>query len=308
MLVRSCCGSLELDSVVTAASKGAAAGPFLFASRGMAGERPVGAVTWAMPAGSLDRWPEDYERGRPGWPPEALELPGLLQTASVLDLGAGTGKLTRILTSRFDRVVAVEPAEAMRRLLMTVCPEAQALAGTAQNIPLDNDSVDAVFAAQAFHWFDDEPAVGEIVRVLRPGGALVLMWNLPAGPTQPSLAPVEELLKRRMPQGDLGYDPLDLGGPHYAAGEWGFAVKDVPFEQLRTARLPNPQVIDREGVVAFFASMGWLADLPEGERLPLLDEVRSLLDADQYCRPWETHVHWTRLALRPRGGDHERSL
>ena len=100
-----------------------------------------------MPAGSLDRWPEDYERGRPGWPPEVVDVPGLPPTATVLDLGAGTGKLTRLLVPAFGRVVAVEPAEAMRRLLETLCPEAEALAGTGQEVPLADASVDAVFAA-----------------------------------------------------------------------------------------------------------------------------------------------------------------
>ena len=89
-----------------------------------------------MPAGSLDRWPEDYERGRPGWPREAVDLPGLPPAATVLDLGAGTGKLTRLLVSAFGRVIAVEPADAMRRLLVTLCPAAEALPGTGQEIPL----------------------------------------------------------------------------------------------------------------------------------------------------------------------------
>jgi SAM-dependent methyltransferase len=248
-----------------------------------------------MPAGSLDRWPEDYERGRPGWPPEVVDLAGLPSAATVLDLGAGTGKLTRLLVPAFGRVVAVEPAEAMRRLLVTLCPEAEALAGTGQEIPLPDTSVDAVFAAQAFHWFDDERALADIARVLRPGGALVLMWNLPAGPTEPSIAAVEQLLNERAPKGDLGYDPLDLGGPRSVSGEWHRAFATAPFEPLREERLPNPQMLDREGLVAFFASMGWLADLPDAERLPLLDEVRSLLTAREYRRPWETHVHWTRL-------------
>jgi SAM-dependent methyltransferase len=259
------------------------------------------ATSWNMPAGSLDRWPDDYERGRPGWPPEVIDIPGLAPTATVLDLGAGTGKLTRLLVRAFARVVAVEPAEAMRRLLVTHCPEAEALAGTGQEIPLPGASVDAVFAAQAFHWFDDERALGEIARVLKPGGALVLMWNLPAGPTEPSIAAVEELLSERAPKGELGYDPLDLGGPHSALGEWGCAFAGAPFEPLREVRLPNPQTLDREGLVAFFASMGWLADLPDAERLPLLDEVRSLLPADEYRRLWETQVHWTRLRARPTG-------
>ena len=248
-----------------------------------------------MPAGSLDRWPEDYERGRPGWPPEVVDLTGVPPTATVLDLGAGTGKLTRLLVPAFGRVVAVEPAEAMRRMLETLCPEAEALPGTGQEIPLADASVDAVFAAQAFHWFDDERAVAQIARVLRPRGALVLMWNLPAGPWEPSTAAVEELLTGRGPKpGEVSYDPLDLGGPRYASDEWALAKSS--FEPLQEMRLPNPQTLDRDGLVAFFASMGWLADLPDDERLPLLDEVRSLLAVAEYRRLWETDVHWTRLA------------
>jgi len=249
-----------------------------------------------MPAGSLDRWPEDYERGRPGWPPEVVDLPGLPPTATVLDLGAGTGKLTRLLVPAFGRVVAVEPAQAMRRMLETICPEAEALPGTGQGIPLADASVDAVFAAQAFHWFDDERAVAEIARVLRPRGALVLMWNLPAGPWEPSTAAVEELLTERGPKpSEVSYDPLDLGkGARYASDDWPLA--ESSFEPLQEMRQPNPQTLDRDGLVAFFASMGWLADLPDDERLSLLDEVRSLLTAAEYRRVWETHVHWTRLA------------
>jgi len=253
-----------------------------------------------MPTGSGDGWADDYERGRPGWPPEVVETPGLPSTATVLDLGAGTGKLTRLLTSRFDRVVAVEPAEPMRRLLETLCPEAEPLYGTGQDIPLGDASVDAIFAAQAFHWFDDERAVIEIGRVLRLRGAVVLMWNLPAGPWEPSTAAAEELLLSGGPNpSDVNYDPLDLGkGVRYASDTW--ALSDS-FEQLQALRLPNPQTVDRDGLVAYYASMGWLADLPDAERLPLLDGVRSLLRAPSYRRLWDTHVHWTRLAGEPSG-------
>ena len=91
------------------------------------------ASTWQMPAGSLDRWPADYERGRPGWPGEAIEAAGLLSTATVLDVGAGTGKLTRLLVRACARFFAVEPAEAMRRELMARCPAADVLNGTGQD-------------------------------------------------------------------------------------------------------------------------------------------------------------------------------
>ncbi|MGI8421042.1 MAG: class I SAM-dependent methyltransferase [Gaiellaceae bacterium] len=199
------------------------------------------ADTWSMPAGSFDRWPEDYERGRPGWPPGVVDVPGLPPPATVLELGAGTGKLTRLLVAAFDRVVAVEPADAMRLLLVPLCPDAEALAGTAQEIPLAEASVDAVFAAEAFHTFDGERALAEIARVLRPRGALVLMWNLPAGPTAPSIAAVERLLSERGPKpGEVSYDPLDLRGPSYRFREWGLAFAESLFEPLQEARLPNP--------------------------------------------------------------------
>jgi SAM-dependent methyltransferase len=256
-----------------------------------------------MPLGSLDRWPDDYERGRPGWPPAVVAAAGLPPTARVLDLGAGTGKLTRLLVTAFRRVIAVEPADAMRRLLAVLCPEAEACSGTAHEIPLTDASVDAVFAAEAFHWFDDERALAEIARVLRPQGALVLMWNLPAGPWEPSTEAVEQLLSERGPKpGEVQYDPLDLGGPRFVSGEWRLALAESPFELLEEARLPNPQTLDRDGLVAFYASMGWLADLPDEERLPLLDEVRSLLTASEYRRVWETHLYSSRLGRMPPAG------
>src|SRR5688500_12700871 len=206
--------------------------------------------SWSMPVGSLDRWPEDYERGRPGWPPEVVDIPGLPSAATVLELGAG--KLTRLLVSRFARVFAVEPAEAMRRLLVMHCPEAEVLDGSAEEIPLADASVDAVFAAEAFHRFDGERALAEIARVLRPRGVLVLMWNLPAGPTEPSIAVVEQLLHRRGPErAELGSDPLDLNATRYASGEWRLALAESPFEELQEAWLPNRQTVDRNGLVAF---------------------------------------------------------
>ena len=101
--------------------------------------------------GASDCWHDDYERGRPGWPLKVVDIPGLLPAATVLELGAGTGKLKRLLVSTFEHVVAVEPDEGMRRLLVALCPEAQVLAGSAEEIPLADASVDAVFTAEAFH-------------------------------------------------------------------------------------------------------------------------------------------------------------
>jgi SAM-dependent methyltransferase len=242
-----------------------------------------------MPAGSGERWAADYDRARPGWPEAAIDAAGVDAGATVLDLGAGTGKLTRLLEPRFEQVVAVEPADAMRRLLVERLPDVEALAGTGQAIPLPDRSVDAVFAAQAFHWFDDERAVAEIARVLRPRGTLVVLWNHPAGSAwEPAVDDVERLLLRRSPH-DTAYDPLDL-----CARVLPWAIGG--FEPLQERRVPNPQTLDRDGLVTFYATMGWIAELPDAERLPLLDEVRAALDDTTYRRAWETVVQWARLA------------
>jgi SAM-dependent methyltransferase len=241
-----------------------------------------------------DRWYEDYERGRPSYPLEVVDVAGLPSSATVLDLGAGTGKLTRVLVEKFARVFAVEPDIGMRRLLVPLCPEAEVFAGTADHIPIEDGSIDAVFAAQAFHWFDNEPALAEIVRVLRAQGALVLMWNVPAGQVEPSIAAVEQLLKPRWPE-EWGL-PLDLGKS--VGHDWRVVLADSPFGELQQTRLPNPQTVDPEQLIAFFESMGWICDLLDEDRLPLIDEIRPLLTAPVYRLPWETHVYWTRLAGR----------
>jgi SAM-dependent methyltransferase len=248
--------------------------------------------------GVSESWHEDYERGRPGWPRAVLDVPGLASAGAVVELGAGTGKLTRLLVEVFDDVVAIEPDAGMRRVLVATCPGVRVLDGSAEAIPLPEGSADAVFVAEAFHNFDAAAAVAEIARVLRPGGMVVLLWNVPAGPTEPSIAPVEALLAEVGPtREEVGHDPFDLHTDRFASGAWKQPFGASPFDELREERLANAQTVDRDGLVAFFASMGWLADRPDAERLPLLDRVRTLLDADEYRRPWETRLFWTRLQV-----------
>jgi len=123
----------------------------------------------------------DYERGRPGYPPGAVQLlarelqigPG----RRVVDLAAGTGKLTRALKPYRASIVAVEPVAGMREQLVSAVPGIEPLDGTAERIPLPDASVDTVLVAQAFHWFDAPRAVVEIHRILRPGGGLGVIWN-----------------------------------------------------------------------------------------------------------------------------------
>lgn len=220
-----------------------------------------------------------------------------------MELGAGTGKLTCVLVPAFGQVIAVEPDEGMRRLLRSHCPQASVITGRAESIPQADQSVDAVFIAEAFHLFASKHAVGEIARVLRPGGVLTLMWNVPAGPAEPPVAAVDQLLVDRGPDpGTAGYDPADLNPRRYASGDWRLPFAESRFGDFQEASLPNPQVLDRDGLVAFFASMGWIADLPDTTRLPLVHQIRSLLPAVEYRRPWLTRVHWARLEAdtRPR--------
>src|SRR5205823_9368154 len=128
-------------------------------------------------ARSFHRAAEEYERGRPDWPPELLDLFPLPADATVLDLGAGTGKLTRVLAARYARVIALEPLSELRAILTDRVPEAEVLPGIAEAIPLPDASVDGVFAGQSFHWFANEAALAEIARVLRPGGVFARLWN-----------------------------------------------------------------------------------------------------------------------------------
>src|SRR5688500_15301327 len=118
-------------------------------------------------ARSFGRAAEAYERGRPGYAEAALDAIGLAPETVVLDLAAGTGKLTRQLVGRFARVIAVEPLDGMRAVLERVVPQAEAVSGSADAIPVEADSIDAVFVGEAFHWFATDAAVREIARVLR---------------------------------------------------------------------------------------------------------------------------------------------
>ena len=245
-----------------------------------------------MPWGDMPaHWYEAYERGRPSYPPAVLEVADLPSSATVLELAAGTGRLTRLLCSRFAHVIAAEPDPGMRRFLLANPPDARVVSASADDIPLVPASVDAVFVAQAFHQFDAPRAVTEIARVLRPAGTLILLWNVQAGPAEPSLAAVEELLA---PDWPAGWDPLDLG-VGYGQRAWNDTVTSAQFGELHRKRLPNRQTVDRDALVAFFGSMGWIALKPEAERLRLLDGVRSLLTSDRYVLPWETRVDWARL-------------
>ncbi len=152
---------------------------------------------------SFGRIAGSYARARSGYPDEAIAWVSdrlELAAADVLDLGAGTGKLTRQLLPFAGRVVAVEPLEEMRREFRRELPDVPLLEGEAEQFPLPDETVHAVTVGQAFHWFDAAAALAEIARVLRPRGGLALLWNAHLDDEVGTL--LGELLERLRPPGE----------------------------------------------------------------------------------------------------------
>jgi SAM-dependent methyltransferase len=214
---------------------------------------------------------------------------GLDRSSTVLDLAAGTGKLTRLLVARFARVVAVEPSAPMRDVLGEALPGAEAVDGTAEAIPLADGSVDAVFVGEAFHWFQTADAAREIARVLRPGGGLGLLWNHPTWTEEefPWLADF-----RRLTAGlREAFGPMPI-----AAAPWEEVLDGLRvFEPLRQAEAHHDQVVDADGFVAMIASWTWIVALPDDRRAELLAQVHDLLPSGELRLPYRTDAHWTRL-------------
>jgi SAM-dependent methyltransferase len=243
----------------------------------------------------FDRAARTYERGRAGFPPAAVEA--ILREAAagpgrtLLELGAGTGKLTRALVGSGARVVALEPVAGMRAVLAEVVPEAEIVDAVAEDVPLPAASADAVVAAQAFHWFDPERATAEIARVLRPGGLVALLWNR-RDERVPWVAALSRLL-----------DAHSAEVPRYQHGHWrrAFDAGDR-FEPLTVRAWPNSGEAGRDVVLARVASISFVAVLDERRRAELLGEVERILDADPETRgrddvalPYVTELFTTRL-------------
>jgi ubiquinone/menaquinone biosynthesis C-methylase UbiE len=212
-----------------------------------------------------------YERVRPEYPEEAVvwlaaQL-GVDTSSTVLDLGAGTGKLTRAFVGRVGRVIAVEPGPEMLAQLRRTVPSAEAHIGAAEAIPLEDDSVDAVVCGQSFHWFRRDEALAEITRVLRPGGGLGLIWNT-RDPQDPLQAEVTNLLAPFVPP---GREALPTTARRFVAREFGgeLVTHDFRFEQE----------LDGDALAGRISSISFVAAASEDDRRELEKELRALVDA-----------------------------
>ena len=241
-------------------------------------------------ARGFDSTADAYERGRPDYPQEAVDALaaalGIGPGTTVVDLGAGTGKLTRLLVPTGARVVAVEPLVRMRDVLARESTGVQVLDGTAHAMPLTDGSVDAVVAAQAFHWFADDGALAEIHRVLRSGGGLGLVWNV-RDVSVPWVARLTEILE------PFATDDV----PRHRRDDWQRAFETTErFTPLEERHFPHAQVVDAESIRDRVGSISFVAVLPGPEREAVLDEVAALVasQAPPVTIPYDTRVYWCR--------------
>jgi SAM-dependent methyltransferase len=235
----------------------------------MSGIHPAAAVGFARSA-------EAYERARPDYPPLALEPLRLSPDLVIVDLAAGTGKLTRLLAGSGATVIAVEPVAEMRAALPA---SVQVLEGTAERIPLDTASADLVTVAQAFHWFDGDAALAEIHRVLRPGGRLALVWN------------------RRVTEDPVNRAIEAILGPHRAEvpthrwDNWRATFERTTlFGPLEEHVFPSEQHLDADGMADRIGSISFIASLPDEERAKVLEKARALAAGGPVTVPYRTEV------------------
>jgi SAM-dependent methyltransferase len=226
-----------------------------------------------------------YERGRPEYAPAVVgavtaEL-HIAPGARVLDLAAGTGKLTRALLAAGFDAVAVEPQASLRSVLAAHVGADRALEGVAEAIPLPDAAVEAVTVADAFHWFDDSAALAEIRRVLRPKGGLAVLSTAPDWSGTSWGHELGTLLQQTRPE-----------HPHFDGPSWRDAVEAAGgWTGLREIRITTSQPVDADRIGDYVASVSWIAAMTDRERTQTLAQVRALLAAGD--SPDELPLHVT---------------
>lgn len=218
-------------------------------------------------AKSFENIGEEYDRFRPGFPDAAATELLPTRVGAVLDLGAGTGKFTELLTTRADRVIAVEPSAAMLDVLRAKLADVESIVAGAESIPLPDSSVDAVTVAQAFHWFDRDAACAEIARVLVAGGTLGLLWNH----SDP----------------DCAWDRACHRVAHPAVAEKD-ATTESAAEQLpgfvfdRRAEIAWSESISRTDYISRWLTVSSFLVADEDTRAQMVAQLETILDADPH--------------------------
>ncbi len=247
---------------------------------------PEGRIHEAAAAG-FSAGSTAYDKGRPSYPQAAVDLIvaelGIGTDTTVVDLAAGTGKFTALLVPTGARVIAVEPVAEMRGELTRALPEVDAMDGTAESMPLDDASVDAVTVAQAFHWFDADAALAEIARVLRPAAGLAFLWNR-RDESVPWVERMSEVIKwhdRPISQ----YDRID----------WPAAVASTGlFTEVQRRQFDYIHEIDRDTLAERVRSVSYIAAMEEPQREANVAKVLELVDdkPERFPLPYNTLVFW----------------
>lgn len=235
----------------------------------------------ARRSGSFGAVASHYERFRPGPPVAAVEwlLPD--RVGRVIDLGAGTGALTRLLTDRADEVVAVEPDGRMRQVLIDEVPGVRAVDGRGESLPLPDGCADAVLASSSWHWMDVVPTLNEVARVLVPGGLLGALWSGP-DPEGPFMTQAAALLAQQPRPA-----PEDGGqSDAFTAGILGDALRPVssleippgtPFDQPEHRSFSWDVALNADDLIGLLGTLSWIITMPEDQRTRLMAEARRLL-------------------------------
>ncbi len=210
-----------------------------------------------------------YQAARPGYPPAALEFLvralGLHADDRVVDLGAGTGLLTGQLRARFAEVIAIEPSAGMREVLRASVEGVRVLDGRDVAIPLSDGSVEAVFVAQAFHWFDAPAALAEIHRVLVPGGGLGLLWNN----RDESVGWVADFSRAMR---------WDRCSPYAAGTDYTPVLGAGPFGRIARQGVRHVQMVDRRQLYLRVLSTSYVAVMDDDERAGLMRDVGEVVE------------------------------